>query len=367
MAKPGIRHPKRALKRRNLFARTLGQAPGQLQHLGDVRMAHASITLFDYDATQIHEERFASIEQSRDYTRQHQRMWLNVHGLHDTAVMQEIGRRFNLHPLVLEDIGNTQQRPKIDDYGDYLFIVLRAFRYDESTNDASSDQISIVLGRDFLLSFQEQPSGMFEPVRERLRRNAESLRNCGSDALLHALIDAVVDPYFVVVEALGSDVENLEDQLLAGSPPNTIGQITHFKREALEIKRAIWPTREVVNTLLRHTSWLSPETQLYLRDVYDHTVHIIEVLDALRDLIGDLLSLHQSTISNRLNSEVRVLTVVTTLFAPATVVTGFFGMNFQQLPLLDRPHGWQVAMVMVVTTCLALAGMFGWRYWRKRG
>ena len=365
MPKPVHRRALRALKRRNLFARTLGQAPGQLQHLGEVRMDHASITLFDYDTGVVHEEKFETIDQSRDYARRHKRPWLNVHGLHETSVMQEIGRRFALHPLVLEDIGNTQQRPKVDDYGDYLFIVLRSFRYDENTQSVSSDQISLVLGKDFVLSFQEQPSGLFEPVRERLRRNAGQLRNGGSDTLLHALIDSIIDPYFVVVEALGTDVESLEDKLMHSTVRNAVSQITHFKREALEVRRAIWPTREVINALLRQNTWLTGETQIYLRDVYDHTVHVIEGLDTLRELIGDLLDLHLTTVSNRLNGEVRVLTVVTTLFAPATVITGFFGMNFHHMPLLDDRFGWQLATIGVLVACTSLALMFGWRYWRR--
>ena len=183
--------------------------------------------------------------------------------------------------------------------------------------------------------------------------------------LLHALIDSIIDPYFVVVEALGTDVESLEDKLMHSTVRNAVSQITHFKREALEVRRAIWPTREVINALLRQNTWLTGETQIYLRDVYDHTVHVIEGLDTLRELIGDLLDLHLTTVSNRLNGEVRVLTVVTTLFAPATVITGFFGMNFHHMPLLDDRFGWQLATIGVLVACTSLALMFGWRYWRR--
>ncbi|MEC5396496.1 magnesium/cobalt transporter CorA [Uliginosibacterium sp. H1] len=326
-------------------------------------MSKINITLFDYDEKELEEVSFESIEGSRGYHRQHRMLWLNVHGLHDTQVMQEIGRRFNLHPLVMEDIANTEQRPKVDDYGDYLYIVLRAFKYDDANSDALSHQISLVLGRDFVLSFQEEPTGLFEPIRQRLRKDNCVLRRLGSDALVHNLIDAVVDPYFVVVEAIADDVEQLEDLLITDAPVNPLERINHFKRETLELRRAAWPTREVLNSLLRHTGgFFTAETQLYLRDVYDHSVHVIEHLDSLRDLIGDLLDIHLSAVSNRLNLEVRLLTVVTMLFAPATLVTGFFGMNFEYLPLLKHSNGWIEALAIM----FALAVGMGLVFWRKR-
>lgn len=360
---PRTRSQRRAAKRRRNYARKLGQPAGSVQHVGDVLMSKINITLFDYDEKELEEVSFESIEGSRGYHRQHRMLWLNVHGLHDTQVMQEIGRRFNLHPLVMEDIANTEQRPKVDDYGDYLYIVLRAFKYDDANSDALSHQISLVLGRDFVLSFQEEPTGLFEPIRQRLRKDNCVLRRLGSDALVHNLIDAVVDPYFVVVEAIADDVEQLEDLLITDAPVNPLERINHFKRETLELRRAAWPTREVLNSLLRHTGgFFTAETQLYLRDVYDHSVHVIEHLDSLRDLIGDLLDIHLSAVSNRLNLEVRLLTVVTMLFAPATLVTGFFGMNFEYLPLLKHSNGWIEALAIM----FALAVGMGLVFWRKR-
>lgn len=348
--------------KKSRYQSTIGKPPGSVVHVGEVHMERPTVTLFDYDAEHLTEISFESIDASRDYRRNHRLLWLNVHGLNDTAAMQEIGRRFGLHPLVLEDIANTTQRPKLEDYGDYLFIVLRLFRYVAEEHDACSDQVSLILGKDFVLSFQEKPSGLFEPIRDRLRKGIGHLRGAGSDALIHALLDAVVDPYFLIVESLGDDVEALEENVVAGGHPRILEDINHFKRETLEIRRAIWPTREVVNALLRQQGFISAEVQLYMRDVYDHSVHVIEQLDALRELIGDLLDIHLTAVSNRLNAEVRVLTVVTTLFAPATLITGFFGMNFQTMPLIEKHDGWLIALGIIGGAAVTMALLF----WRRR-
>ncbi|MBS1210162.1 MAG: magnesium and cobalt transport protein [Proteobacteria bacterium] len=352
---------------RTLYAQKAGQAPGSIIHLGDIKVDQTSFTLFDYDAENLREITFDSLEASRQHQRQHRMIWLNVHGVHEPAVMEEIGRRFKLHPLVLEDIANTRQRPKLDEYEHYTFIVLRSFHYNSAEHDASSDQISLILGRDFVLSFQELSSGLFDPIRNRLRKKIGNLRAAGPDGLLHALIDSIVDQYFVVVEAMSIDLEELEEQLLSGTDRHSIEEINHFKRETLEIRRAVWPLREVLNSVQRMPGgFLSAETQLYFRDVYDHTVHVIEQLDSLRELIGGLLDIYLSSVSNRLNAEVRMLTVVTTVFAPATLLTGFFGMNFHYIPWLDNQDGWLRVVIMIVAAGLALIIALFWRRWWVR-
>lgn len=354
-------------KHRVLNATKAGKPPGSIIHLGEVKVAKPSITLFDYSSEGLMEARFGSVEESREYRKKNELLWLNVHGLHEPSVMEEIGTRFGLHPLVLEDIANTQQRPKFDDFKAYVFVVLRVFHYDASRRDAISDQISIIASPDYLISFQERPTGLFNPVRERLRQNVGNIRSQGIGALLHALLDAVVDQYFVVVEAVSNDVETLEDTILAGKGLQPIEEINHFKRETLEIRRAIWPLREVLGGLQRQSAPLvSGETQMYFRDVYDHTVHVLEQLDGLRDLVAGLMDLHLSSVSNRLNAEVRVLTIITTLFAPATLLTGFFGMNFQTMPWLERPNGWLLVAIAIVLAGAALMGALYWQRWWVR-
>lgn len=362
---PDRKHRKSPPKRS--YAPKVGQAPGSIIHVGDIKVDQTSFSLFDYDGEALSEVSFPSLDRSRQYQRAHRWIWLNVHGVHEAAVMEEIGRRFKIHPLVLEDIANTQQRAKLDDYEDYCFIVLRNFRYESERHDASSDQISLIVGKDFILSFQERPSGLFDPIRNRLRKNNGVLRNGGPEALLHALIDAVVDKYFVVVESLAIEVEDLEESLITGNRQHSIEEINHFKRETLELRRAVWPLREVLAGLMRTPGALErKESELYFRDVYDHTVHVIDQLDSLRELIGGLMDLYLSSVSNRLNAEVRMLTVVTTIFAPATVITGFFGMNFHYLPLLEDHEGWLVATLMVFIAGFGLILALFWRRWWVR-
>lgn len=358
------RNPRRGSKSRTSYTKKAGHPPGSIVHLGEIKVETPDITLFDYDEQTLTEATFHTIEESRAYPRAAKYLWLNVHGLHETAVMEEIGQRFGLHPLVLEDIANTQQRPTLNEYEDYSFVTLRTFRYDPATREAVSDQISLILGQNFILSFQERPSGLFEPIRNRMRHVGKNHRFMRPEALFHALIDAVVDQYFVVAEALTNDIEQLEEQILAGTIRRPTEQINQFRHEVLGLRRSIWPLREVLGGLQRlPANRLSSETQLYFRDVYDHTIHVIEHLDSLRDVIGSLFEIHQANLNNRMNAEIRMLTVVTTIFAPATVLTGFFGMNFQHMPWLEQNWGWEAVFVMMIGFGALLITALFWRRW----
>lgn len=350
-------------KTRKLRSQKVGLAPGTLVHVGERRTARPDIALFEYDAASLKETRFASIADSREHARGPGTLWLNVHGLHEPEVMAEIGHRFHLHPLVLEDILNTDQRPKVDEYGDYLFIVARFFEYDPATGSVGSDQVSIVLGADFVLTFQERPTGTFDPLRERLRGDKGQIRKLGADYLAYSLLDTIVDRYFTVLEQLTERTEALEDQLLEKATPALLKEIHEIKRETLVMRRAVWPLREVINSLTRADQrFFKAETQPYLRDIYDHTVHVIESLEGIRDLIAGMLDIYLSSISNRVNLEVRILTVITTLFMPAALIAGIFGMNFQTMPLIADSGGFLVALGMMAAIALAMVTVF----WRRR-
>ena len=358
-------HPRSSLPRGRKQARRsvkTGLPPGSLVHLGEIKTAHPTITLIEYDAKSIEEYSFQSIEASRAHSPTHATLWLNVYGLQDAAILSEIGSRFNLHPLVLEDILNTSQRPKVDDYGEYLYIVARAVEFDVEAIDVTTEQISLVIGHHFVLTFQERPSGMFDPVRQRLRADMSRMRSLGHDYLAYELLDALVNRYFLVLESITDRAEELEDQVLHNASPALLARINHFKRETVNLRRAVWPMREVINQFIRgDTRFFRSETQPYLRDVYDHTVHVIESLDALRDLIGDMLEIYLSSVNNRLSVEVRLLTVITIIFVPATLISGIFGMNFRAMPLLDRHDGFWVA----IGTMLAVAAIMGAIFWRR--
>lgn len=341
-----------------------GLPPGSLVHLGEVKTVHPTITLMEYDAGAIAERSFASIEESRAYSPTHAVVWLNVYGLQDAEIMSEIGSRFSLHPLVIEDILNTSQRPKVDDYGDYLYVVARAVQFDAEAIDVTTEQISMVIGRQFVLTFQERQSGLFDPVRQRLRANKSPMRSLGHDYLAYELLDALVDRYFLVLESISDRADELEDRVLHQATPALLARINHFKRETLDLRRAVWPLREVINQLIRSdTRFFLSQTQPYLRDVYDHTVHVIESLDALRDLIADMLDVYLSSVSNRLNVEVRLLTVITIIFMPATLISGIFGMNFHTMPLLDRLDGFWTAIGMMAVVAATMSAIFWRRNW----
>ncbi len=332
-------------------------------HLGERKLEHSTISLIEYGPDALEEHQFDSIVASRAFTPTQPIRWLNVYGLHEPEVMAEIGRRFNLHPLVLEDILNTDQRPKLDEYGDYLFVVARFFEYDDKTMNVSSEQVSIVIGRNFVLTFQEKPTGSFNPVRDRLRQDRGPIRHSGADYLAYALLDGIVDRYFAVLEGLGERVEELEEELMSKPSTRVLGILHHLRREATILRRAVWPLREVINGLTRSNDFFSPEVQPYLRDIYDHTVHVIESLETIRDLIAGLLEIYLSTVSNRVNREVRVLTVIAVIFMPSSLLAGIFGMNFKLMPLLDNPNGFFLIIGLMVTVAATLAFAFWRRKW----
>lgn len=341
-----------------------GLPPGALVHLGEVKTPRPTITLMEYGADALIERTFESIEESRQYRPAHETLWLNVYGLQDAAIMSEIGSRFGLHPLVLEDILNTSQRPKVDDYGEYMYIVARAVEFDAETVSISSEQVSLVIGRNFVLTFQERRTGLFDPVRQRLRADKSRMRALSFDYLAYALLDALVDRYFVVLEAIGDRAEELEDQVLRSASPLLLARINHFKRETVELRRAVWPMREVINQLTRgDTRFFRRDTQPYLRDIYDHTVHVIESLDTLRDFISDMLDVYLSSVSNRLNVEVRILTAITIIFMPATLISGIFGMNFRDMPLIVLPDGFWLTIGLMVAVAVTMGAIFWRRNW----
>lgn len=350
-------------RRRPRRARKTGLPPGSLVHVGEIKTERPEISLIEYDADELTERHFANIAESRAYQPGKATLWLNVHGLHEPEVMSEIGRRFGLHPLVLEDILNTNQRPKVDDYGNYVYIVTHFLTLDPATQEIRADQVSIVVGANFVLSFQERPTGWFEPIRERLRNDKGPIRRLGADYLGYSLLDAVVDRYFLVLDELSDRVEELEESLLTQLAPGLLHRIHHYKRETLALRRTAWPLREVLNTLQRgEARFFRPETLIYLRDVYDHTVHIIESLDATRDLIASLLDMYLSSVSNRLNQEVRLLTVITVLFMPATLIAGIFGMNFHVMPWLEASDGFDRALLLMAL----VACVMGAAFWLRR-
>lgn len=336
-----------------------GLPPGSLVYVGEPRTERPVVTLIEYDAGDYREEQPASVAQISETSGK--TLWLDVHGLNEPALLEEIGKRFSLHPLVLEDILNTDQRPKVDDYDSYLFIVAKIFEYDTGSRTISTKQVSMVLGHGFVLTFQEKPTGTFAPLRERLKNSKGQIRKKGADYLAYALLDATVDRYFICLETLAERAEALEGEVVTRPTQKLLRELHGIRRETLFLRRAVWPLREVVALLARGESTLfNRDTLPFLRDVYDHTVFVAESLDAIRDLIAGLMDIYVTSLSNRINLQIRLLTVITTIFMPLTLLTGIFGMNFKHMPFLQWDSGFYLLMGFMLAITVGSLIVF-WR------
>jgi len=264
-----------------------------------------------------------------------------VDGLSDVSVVEKVGAQFDLHPLVLEDIVVPSQRPKMEDYEDYLFIVARMLRYDRAANDVINEQVTMILRKNFLITFQETIGDVFDQIRDRLRTNKGRARKMGADYLVYSLIDAIVDHYFTILDNYGERIETLEEELLYDPEHHTLAKIHEFKRELTLLRKCVWPMRELANAMIRSESKLITEsTKVYLRDVYDHTIQIIDTIESLRDIVASLMEIYLSNINTRLNAVMKVLTIIATIFMPLSFFTGVYGMNFKRMPEIELDSYW---------------------------
>jgi magnesium transporter len=291
--------------------------------------------------------------------------WLDVDGTHDIETIRKLGECYGLHPLVQEDILNTDQRPKLEDYGDYLYIVLKMLSHDERSGEIRSEQVSLILGRSFVISFQEGKEGdVFGPIRERIRSGKGRIRKTGADFLAYSLIDAVVDSYFVIMEKLGESVDILEERLVDRPSPETLHGIHALKKEMIFLRKSVWPLREVIGALERGDSGLIQEpTRAYLRDVYDHTIQVIETIETFRDMVTGMLDIYLSSLSNRLNEVMKVLTIIATLFMPLTFLAGVYGMNFRRMPELEWPWGYPAVLGIMCIVAISMLAYFKKKKW----
>jgi len=340
----------------------IGLSPGTPIHTGEQRVEQTAISLIDYNEAQAHERALSPKECAR-YRNPGTVSWINVDGLHEVPVLEEIAECFSLHALVLEDILDTNQRPKLEDYGEYLYIVLKMLTYDQEARRLGVEQISFVVGQGYVLSFQEAGGDVLDPVRQRIRTGKGKIRRMGSDYLVYALLDAIVDSHFVVLEELGELVEDLEDELVAAPGTGMLQTVHELKRDMVHIRRSVWPLREVVGALERGDCELvTDETRVFVRDLYDHTVQVIETVESLRDVLSGMLDIYLSSISNRMNEVMKVLTIIGTIFMPLTFIVGLYGMNFKQMPELDKPWGYP----MVWGVCLVSTGLMVWFFRRRK-
>lgn len=340
-----------------------GAPPGTMVHIGRHAPETTSLQLFDYSIEDLREETLADPDSYQRLASNDRVTWLNIDGVNQAPVVEKLGAIFDLHPLVMEDILNTDQRPKVEDYDGYLYIVLRMLRFDKDQQQIHSEQVSLIMGDNFVLSFQEQPGDVFEAIRQRLR-GGRRIRFMHADYLTYALLDAVVDHYFEMLEHLGDQVEALEDQLIDEPGPDSLARIHHYKREMLLLRKAVWPLREVLSRLARDDSPLiDQETRLYLRDVYDHAVHVIDSIDTIRELLVGMLDLYMSSVSKRMNEIMKVLTIFASLFMPLTFIAGIYGMNFDVMPELHWRWGYPGVMVLMLAIFSGLLIAFRRNRW----
>ena len=348
-----------------------GLPPGTPVHVGERKTEKVTISIFDYDRDGCKFFQTATPEDCLAYRDQPGVTWVSTDGLHQVDLIEKIGTCFNIHPLTIEDICNTTQRPKLDLFEDYLFLVVKMQTYNRESRSIEADQVSLVLGRNFLLSFQEKPSGIFAGVRSRIENGKGRLRTLGPDYLAYALIDAVVDQYFSVLEELGEDIENLEDEVIGRPRRESIEKIHLLKRELILLRKSIWPLREVLNNLLRHdeSDLIGAAMAIYLKDLYDHTIQVIDIVEAYRDVTAGLMDIYLSSLSNRLNETMKVLTMFATIFIPLTFIAGVYGMNFNpdlspwNMPELNWPWGYPFALALMGAVVLAMLFYFKRKSW----
>jgi len=341
-----------------------GLPPGSLVHIGEKRTEKTKITILDYDEEHLQEKEIETVDGCLAFEDTPTVTWINVEGIHEVEILEKLGAGFGLHPLTVEDILNTDQRPKMEDFGDYIYVVLRMLQYEKGGEEIVTEQTSLILGERYVLCFQERPGDVFDPIRERIRSYKGRIRKMGADYLAYTLIDSIVDNYFVVLERLGEEIESLEEELVTNPIPETLQTIHELKRELIFLRKSVWPLREVVNALERGESSLIQEsTGIYLRDVYDHTIQVIDAVETLRDMISGMLDIYLSSISNRMNEVMKVLTIIATIFIPLTFMAGIYGMNFQYMPELGWPRAYPVLWLIMIAIAVLMLVYFRRRRW----
>lgn len=341
-----------------------GKSPGSLIFIGDQKMDSAKVRLIDYDSVSLTEKELKDIHSESHLKNTPTVTWLNISGLHDLEMIQNIGKVFDLHPLVLEDLLNTGQRPKVEEFEGYIFIVLKMVHFDKETQTILNEQLSIILGKNFLLTFQEQPREIFAPIRERIKKQKSRLRKTGTDYLAYALMDTVVDNYIFSIENLGEKIEDLEEDVLNNPDTEVMEKINSFKREINYIRKSIRPAKEAIYRISRLDSELIQEQTLpFLTDLEDLASQAAEAIETYRDLLTDQLNLYNSVIANRMNDIMKVLTIFAAIFIPLTFIAGIYGTNFEYLPELKYKYSYFIFWAVMIAVATALIVYFKRKNW----
>ena len=343
-----------------------GLPPGALIHIGEKKTEKVKITIIEYDEMHFHEQEAKTIEECFLFNDKKRPTvaWINIDGIHQSEILGKLGECFGLHPLIVEDILNTDQRPKIEDFEEYNYIVLKMLHFNGTDGEIVTEQVSLILGSNFVISFQEQEVDIFHVIKDRIRTNKGRIRKMGADYLAYCLLDAIVDNYFIIMETLGEKIESLEDELVSNPTPKILHTIYNLKRNMILLRRSVWPLRELIGGLERGESSLIKEsTRIYLKDIYDHTIHIIDTLETFREMVAGMLEIYLSSISNRLNAVIKVLTMIATIFMPLTFLAGIYGMNFKYMPELEWRWGYPLILLIMAAVGITMVYYFKRKKW----
>lgn len=340
-----------------------GLPPGTVVYSGEKQTAGIKITLLEYNEKEFLEKEFTDFDECLLHIKPDMVKWINVDGIHNTELIQKIGEKFGIHSLTLEDIANTEQRPKFEEYDNYMVSIMKMLSHDSETQ---AEQLSVLLfDNNTVLSFQEVHGGdAFDIIRARIRAGKGRVRKMGADYLSYCLIDAVVDFYFVILERIGDRIEVLEEDLIGNPTKATMMQLHSMKREMIFLRKAVWPMRELINNLQRtENKLIKKATRLFLRDLYDHTIRVIDTVETYRDLLSGMMDVYLSSVSNRMNEVMKVLTIISTIFIPVTFVAGVYGMNFKFMPELASPYGYWITWAVMLTIMGSLVYYFKRKKW----
>lgn len=345
-------------------SKKVGFPPGTIVHIGNKRTEKTKITIVDYNEEQFQEKEAKSIKECFPYKDKPIVTWINIDGVHEVKIIEELGKNYNFHPLILEDIVDTDQRPKIKDFGDYIFIILKMHYYDKENNEIKIEQVSLIFGKNYVISFQEREGDVFDSIRERIRNNIGRIRKARADYLIYALMDAIIDNYFTILEKLGEETEDLEAKVIKNPVPANLQIIYRLKSELIFLRKSVWPLREVISILEKGESALiDKSTNIYLRDIYGHTIQVMDTVETLRDVISGTLEVYLSSVSNRMNEIMKVLTIIATIFIPLTFIVGIYGMNFQYMPELKWVWSYPVVLLGMLIIGIIMVFYFRRKKW----
>jgi len=350
-----------------LFHRTSGKAglpPGSLVHVGEQKIEHTKVSVVDYNETEHEEFEVKTVEECFSFKDTPTVTWINIDGLHDTDVIKHIGNHFGIHSLVQEDILHTGQRPKLENLDDYIFATLKMIYFDEESEEVNAEQVSLILGPNFVISFQECEGDTFDSVRNRIRNGRGRIRRMGADYLFYALIDSIVDNYFSILEGYGERLELLEEELTDNPTRETLHVIHALKKEMILLRRSVWPLREVISGMEREESPLISEPiHVFIRDLYDHTIQVIDSVDTMKEILSGLQDLYLSSVSNKMNEVMKVLTIFASIFIPLTFVAGIYGMNFEYMPELKLRWAYPALWIVMISLGVGLLAYFKRKKW----